>query len=132
MKGCLRVCMLSWFSHIWLYTTLRTVACQAPLPLGFSRQGYWSRSPSSRGPSQLRDQTHVSDISCIGRQVLYHPGSPNERLGIFLRFLIQNCLTALQKDCTNLHSFHSGDEKCWPYQIMGVVTFQTLVTLISF
>ena len=28
--------------------------------------------PSSRGSSQPRDQTCVSHISCIGRQVLYH------------------------------------------------------------
>ena len=37
--------------------------------------------PSSRGSSPPRDQTHVSYISCIGRQVLYpwcHLGSPNE------------------------------------------------------
>ena len=27
---------------------------------------------SSRGSSQLRDQTRVSYVSCIGRQVLYH------------------------------------------------------------
>ena len=34
---------------------------------------------SSRGSSQHRDRTHVSYISCIGRQVLYplsHQGSP--------------------------------------------------------
>ena len=34
---------------------------------------------SSRGSSQLRDQTRVSYVSCIGRQVLYHQhhlGSP--------------------------------------------------------
>ncbi|KAB0361967.1 hypothetical protein FD754_006123 [Muntiacus muntjak] len=28
--------------------------------------------PSSRGSSRLRDQTHISYVSCIGRQVLYH------------------------------------------------------------
>ena len=32
----------------------------------------WVAMPSSRGSSQLRDQTHVSYISWIGRQVLYH------------------------------------------------------------
>ena len=29
----------------------------------------------SRGSSQLRDQTHVSCVSCVGRQILYHPFS---------------------------------------------------------
>ena len=32
----------------------------------------WVAMPSSRGSSQPRDQTHVSCISCIGRQILYH------------------------------------------------------------
>ena len=28
--------------------------------------------PFSRGSSQSRDETHISCVSCIGRQVLYH------------------------------------------------------------
>ena len=40
-----RACVLSHFSHVWLYSTLWTVACQAPLSVGFSRQEYWSGSP---------------------------------------------------------------------------------------
>ena len=36
---CLCVCALS---HIWLFVTPRTVACQAPLYMEFSRQEYWS------------------------------------------------------------------------------------------
>ena len=36
-------CTLSHFSCIWLYATIWTAACQAPLSLGFSRQEYWSR-----------------------------------------------------------------------------------------
>ena len=28
--------------------------------------------PFSRGSSQPRDRTHVSYVSCIGRQILYH------------------------------------------------------------
>ena len=32
----------------------------------------WVVMPSSRGSSQPRDQTCVSYVSCIGRQVIYH------------------------------------------------------------
>ena len=32
----------------------------------------WVAMASSRGPSLLRDRTHISYVSCIGRQVLYH------------------------------------------------------------
>ena len=36
------MCVLSCFSHIWLFATLWLVASQAPLSMGFSRQEYWS------------------------------------------------------------------------------------------
>ena len=32
-------------SRVWLFATPRTVACQAPLYMGFSRQEYWSGLP---------------------------------------------------------------------------------------
>ena len=45
-----------------------TVAHQAPLSMGLPTQEYWSELPP-RGSSRLRDRT---DVSCIGRWVLYH------------------------------------------------------------
>ena len=38
-------CMLIRFSCVLLFATLWTAACQAPLPMGFSRQEYWSGLP---------------------------------------------------------------------------------------
>ena len=35
-------CVLSCVSHVWLFATLWTIARQAPLSMGFSRQSYWS------------------------------------------------------------------------------------------
>jgi len=98
LKGAL--CMPSHFSHVWLFAVSRTVACQAPLSMVFSRQELWSGllcpSPSHKvwppifffqinrlgrrrqeywgglpfsppgESSWLRDQTHVSYVSCIG------------------------------------------------------------------
>ena len=40
-----RVCVLSRFSHVQLCATLWTVACQAPLSMGWSKQEYWSGLP---------------------------------------------------------------------------------------
>ena len=40
-----RACMLRCFTRARLCATLWTVACQAPLPMGFSRQEYWSGLP---------------------------------------------------------------------------------------
>ena len=42
---CRHVCVLSYFSHVWLCATLWTVARQAPLAMGFSKQQYWSGLP---------------------------------------------------------------------------------------
>ena len=41
----LDVCMPSRFSWVWLFAIPWTVACQAPVSLGFSRQEYWSELP---------------------------------------------------------------------------------------
>ena len=38
-------CMLSHLSCFWLCVILWTVACQAPLSMGFSRQEHWSGLP---------------------------------------------------------------------------------------
>ena len=39
------VYVLSHFSCVWFFATPWTVACQAPLSMGFSRQDYWSGLP---------------------------------------------------------------------------------------
>ena len=38
-------CVLTCFSHVQLFMTPWTVACQAPLSMGFSKQEYWSGLP---------------------------------------------------------------------------------------
>ena len=51
--------------HVWLFVTPWTVACQAPLSMGISRQEYWSGLPfpSPRGSSWPKDRTYVSCIA---------------------------------------------------------------------
>ena len=45
----------------------------------------WVAIPFSSGSSQHRDGTHVSYISCIGRQILYHYGHlGSQRRDIYL------------------------------------------------
>ena len=39
------LCVFSHFSHVWLLVTPWTVACQAPLSMGFSRQEHWRGLP---------------------------------------------------------------------------------------
>ena len=72
--GTCSVCVIGHFSGVRLCAILWTVARQAPLSMGFSRQEYWSGfvTPSSRGFPQPRDQTQVCYIFCVDRWVLYH------------------------------------------------------------
>ena len=39
------MCVLSYFSHVWLFETPWTTACQALLSMEFSRQEYWTELP---------------------------------------------------------------------------------------
>ena len=69
LHACL--CMLS---HVWLFVAPSTIARQAFLGNGISQARIleWVAMPSSRGSSWPKDWTHISCISCIGRQILYH------------------------------------------------------------
>ena len=57
------------------FATPWTIAHQAPLSMGFSRQEYCSGlpfPPPGNLPDRPRDRTLVFCVSCIGRQILYH------------------------------------------------------------
>ena len=48
-----RLCMLSRFSHVWLFVTLWSVACQVPLSMGFFRQEYGDLPDMGIKPTSL-------------------------------------------------------------------------------
>ena len=68
LKAC--CAMLNHFSCIQLFVTLLTVARQAPLLMGFSRQEYWNGLPCPRSYPEI--EPGVSYIFCTGKWVLYH------------------------------------------------------------
>ena len=59
-----------WFDHVlscvWLFATAGTVACQAPLPMKFSRQKYWSASLFSN-PGDLPKLEYPMSPAVAGR-----------------------------------------------------------------
>ena len=60
-------------SRVQLFSTPWTVACQAPLSMGFSSQESWSVLPFPAPGDLLNLATeHEFLTSCIGRQILYH------------------------------------------------------------
>ena len=105
-------------SHVWLFVTPWTVACQAPLSMGIlqARILEWVAIPFSRGSSPPRDWTHFC-FFCIGRRVLYrlsHLGNPIiSLLWVKWEFISINgkktthCLSMLRPSLIG-----SGMEKC--------------------
>ena len=90
------VCVLRCFSRIWLCVTLRTIARQAPLSMGFSRQESWSGLPCLL-QGVFPTQGSNSYTSCIDRWVLYywcHLGNPLDPLAPWLG--IEPSLPALE------------------------------------
>ena len=69
---CLPACMLSHFSHVQLFETQGTVAHQAPLSMGFSRQEHCGGLPCPP-PGDLPDPGYNSLLLCLlhCRWILY-------------------------------------------------------------
>ena len=73
-------CVLSHFSHVQLFATPWTVACQPPLSMRFSRQEYWSGLPCSP-PRDLpnpgiKPTSPVASALQADSLLLSHEGSP--------------------------------------------------------
>ena len=80
----LEVCVIIWIrdvgmcvlSRVWLFATPWTIACQAPLSIGFlqARIPEWVAMPFSRWSSLRRDRTHVSCVFCTAGGFFTHWG----------------------------------------------------------
>ena len=73
VHACVRTCVLtlSHFSHVWLFVTLWTMAHQAPLCMGFSRQEFWSELPCT-SPEDLPNPGIQPPSLCL---LLWQEGS---------------------------------------------------------
>ena len=102
----LQACMLSCFSHVWLFVTLWTVARKAPLSMGFSRQEYWSGLPCPP-PGDLPDPgiepMSLASSALVGKFLvclfvcflpLAPPGKPNGFWGRVFKDKVRERVTA--------------------------------------
>ena len=68
-------------SHVQLSMTPWTVACQAPLSMGFSWQEYWNGLPFLP-PGNFSDPgikpLSLTSVSCIGRQISFTTSTTRE------------------------------------------------------
>ena len=91
------------FNSVQFFATLWTVAHQAPLSMGFSRQEYWSGLPClfSRRSFQSRDRTNVSYISCIAGRFLTTEAFRKTGCRMGFSSVTQSCLTLCNpRDCS--------------------------------
>ena len=88
---------LSPFSPVWLFSTLWTVAHQAPLSMEFSRQKYWS-GLSCLSPGDLPDPgiKPVSPALQVDSLPLSHWGSPCVCWSVLLRLTVMVILQYVQ------------------------------------
>ena len=93
--------MLNRFSHVLLFAT---VAHQAPLSMGFSRQEYWSGLPCPPPgdlPSPGMEPTSLSSLALAGGSLLLAPpGKPLRKHGLLSnwRFQKQSYYPAFRKE----------------------------------
>ena len=66
--------MLNCFSCVLFFVTLWTIACQAPLSIGFSRQEYWSRLHSLlQGKFPIQGLSPALQTDCLPSEPLGKP-----------------------------------------------------------
>ena len=89
--------MLNCFSCVWLFVTPWTVACQAPLPMGFTRRAYWSGLPCPH-PGDLPDPG-IEPMSLVSPAVANKfftttpPGKPLSQNAAAAAKSLQSCPT---------------------------------------
>ena len=93
------LCMPSHFSRVWLFETLWTVSL-CPWDSLDKNTGVGSM-PFAKESSRPRDRTHLSNVSCFGRQVLY-PLAPPGKPPIILLIDIHTYHTTTENSCVIL------------------------------
>ena len=88
-------CVLSNFTHVWLFAILWTIARQAPLSMGFFRQEYWSGLPCPPpgdlpNPGTEPVSLMFPALACRFFLPLVPAGKPNYSEQILLHLFQQN------------------------------------------
>ena len=90
---CVCVCVRALMCSVAQLCLTHGLPCSSVLEIFQARMLEWVAISSSRGSSQPRDQTHVSYVSGIGGQILYHVGIIYNKLMFILTFLESQVLS---------------------------------------
>ena len=99
------MCVLSCFSHVWLFATPWTVAHQAPLSMGFSRKEYLSGLPCPP-PGDLPNLGIEPKSLCLphwqmGSLPPVPPGKPRNKHRLYISLLFNKILILSQSGLCN-------------------------------
>ena len=126
----LSMCVLNHFNCVQLFATLWTVAHQAPLSTGFSRQEYWSGLPCSPPgeSSWSRDQRHVSCLLNwqVGSLPLAPPGKPPSLPSLLRRWKLYPFLLNLSGDWDSFDHWNVEEVTSWDLLTPGTEIAWTL------
>ena len=105
--GIVLTCMLSHFNHVRLFEIPWTMARQAPLSVGFSRQEYWTGLPfpSPVIKYEVSEVKEVKLLSCVQlpetpwtpTRLLHSWDFPGKSTGVGCHFLLHQRVTGLPK-----------------------------------
>ena len=88
---CVCLCCAQLLSHLLLFATLWTVACQAPQSMGFCKQEYWRGLPCLPARDFLTQRSNLHLLHY--RQILYHQATREYIHFFFLAALDLSCGT---------------------------------------
>ena len=99
------MCLLSHFSHVQLCATQGTVAHQAPLSMGFSRQEYWSGLPCPPAgdlPNPGIEPASLTSLALVGGSLsLAPPGKTLQH--VIITKILMRYLHLQNLDCILCH-----------------------------
>ena len=107
-------CVLNHFSHVWLFVTLGTVALQAPLSMGFSRQEL-NTGVSCHALCQGIFLTRVSCVSWLPHSVCHLDNSRDSTGGDMWVGLRKSTVLNSKLRCQNRSAWALtiGSGLCW-------------------
>ena len=97
------LCCAWLLSHVLLFVTPWTVALQAPLPMGFSRQGYWSGLPCPPPQALANPGTEPRSPALQADCLLSEPQGKPMNAGVGRLSLLQGIFPTQELDPGLLH-----------------------------
>ena len=109
------VCLLSHFGCVWLFATLWTVACQAPLSMEFSSQEYWSGLPCP--PAGYLPDPGIKPTSLMSPALASRLFTTSTTWEVPFSAILQRKIKRIKKNTVKLWISTFTLAKFWPFEL---------------